>query len=173
MHQTDSLGCDTGAFRLQTCVGKANYVQFFTIACTGTAQFVLQVVYSVLCLVWLETGSEHSRTAASHTELEAILVACLLVSVPCMFMYFVLLGFHVYLMFLGYGTYEWMLRRRKQQRAKAEQRKAQTTESIDSQASTNDPEDRRHLSSVGSGNDFIAADASDAGSTGPRELTSL
>lgn len=46
-----------------------------------------------------------------------------MISVPCMFMYFVLVGFHVWLMILGYGTYEWMLRRRKDQRAKMEAKK--------------------------------------------------
>lgn len=34
-------------------------------------------------------------------------------------MYGVLLGFHIYLYFVGYGTYEWMLRQRRNRRSKA------------------------------------------------------
>lgn len=175
--------------RLQTCIGKANYAQFFTIAVTGTIQFVLQVAYGVSCLLWLEFWLEADpvHSAASYAVLEAFLVACTLISVPCMFMYFVLLGFHLYLMVLGYGTYEWMLRRRKQQRAKAEARRAQAqaeagkadptrgSEATTHRASS-DADERpvsRHTSSVGSSSDFVSVDASDSLPPSARELTPL
>ncbi|POM73234.1 Hypothetical protein PHPALM_9937, partial [Phytophthora palmivora] len=35
-------GLDHHCTWLQTCIGKNNYAQFFTVACTGTVQFVLQ-----------------------------------------------------------------------------------------------------------------------------------
>ncbi|CAI5738170.1 unnamed protein product [Peronospora destructor] len=98
-----------------------NYAQFFTVACTGTVQFVLQVVYAALCLLWLYYRPLDTGTFGYVVE--SCLVVCLVMSIPCMFMYFVLVGFHLWLMVLGYGTYEWMLRRRKEQRAKLEAKK--------------------------------------------------
>ncbi|CAI5702300.1 unnamed protein product [Peronospora effusa] len=114
-------GLDHHCTWLQTCIGKVNYAQFFTVACTGTVQFVLQVVYAALCLLWLHY---HPFDAGIFGYVvESCLVVCLVMSVPCMFMYFVLVSFHLWLMVLGYGTYEWMLRRRKEQRAKLEAKK--------------------------------------------------
>ncbi|KAI9916495.1 hypothetical protein PsorP6_017988 [Peronosclerospora sorghi] len=101
-------GLDHHCTWLQTCVGKSNYVQFFTVACTGTVQFVLQVVYACVCGSWLLS---HRETTLGYVPTSALLV-CFALSVPCMCMYFVLVGFHLWLMVLGYGTYEWMLRRR-------------------------------------------------------------
>jgi hypothetical protein len=118
-------GLDHHCTWLQTCIGKANYAQFFTVACTGTLQFVLQVVYSAMCLLWLHYHPLDDAGTFGYV-VEACLIACLAISVPCMFMYFVLLGFHLWLMVLGYGTYEWMLRRRKEQRAKLEAKKKAT-----------------------------------------------
>lgn len=178
-------GLDHHCTWLQTCVGQANYAQFFTVAVTGTVQFVVQVVFGVAGLLWLELWLEDASWASApevYSVLEAFLVASTLLSVPCMFMYFVLLGFHVYLMFLGYGTYEWMLRRRKQQRAKAEAAKAANkpgdvrgSEASTLRASTDADEPRatsRHTSSVGSSSEFVSVDASEL-SQSARELTSL
>lgn len=119
-------GLDHHCTWLQTCIGKANYAQFFTVACTGTLQFVLQVAYAALCLLWLHHNPLDDAGAFQYV-VEGCLIACLAISVPCMFMYFVLLGFHLWLMVLGYGTYEWMLRRRKEQRAKLEAKKKKKT----------------------------------------------
>ncbi|KAE9231724.1 hypothetical protein PF004_g10138 [Phytophthora fragariae] len=122
-------GLDHHCTWLQTCIGKANYAQFFAVACTGTLQFVLQVAYAALSLWWL-----HSHPLGYVVE--GCLVACLVLSVPCMFMYFVLLGFHLWLMVLGYGTYEWMLRRRKEQRAKVEAKKKKKEKAGDADESS-------------------------------------
>lgn len=103
--------------RLQTCVGKANYAQFFTVACTGALQFLTQVVFATVCLVWIDLPAD--ATSESQLTLNGLLIACLFISIPCTLMYFILLGFHLSLWYLGYGTYDWMLRRRKKQRAKA------------------------------------------------------
>ncbi|KAL3669182.1 hypothetical protein V7S43_005566 [Phytophthora oleae] len=119
-------GLDHHCTWLQTCIGKNNYAQFFTVACTGTLQFVLQVVYAALCLLWLHYHPLDDAGTFGYI-VEGCLIACLVISVPCMFMYFVLVGFHLWLMILGYGTYEWMLRRRKDQRAKLEAKKKKKT----------------------------------------------
>ncbi|KAL4093476.1 hypothetical protein PRIC1_005624 [Phytophthora ramorum] len=126
-------GLDHHCTWLQTCIGKANYAQFFTVACTGTVQFVLQVVYAALCLLWLHYHPLDDAGTSGYI-VEICLIMCLAISVPCMFMYFVLLGFHLYLMLLGYGTYEWMLRRRKEQRAKQEAKKHKNSTTNDEDA---------------------------------------
>uniref|UniRef100_A0AAV1UUX2 Palmitoyltransferase n=1 Tax=Peronospora matthiolae TaxID=2874970 RepID=A0AAV1UUX2_9STRA len=115
-------GMDHHCTWLQTCIGKANYVQFFTVACTGTVQFVLQVAYAILCLLWLHAHPMKNADVFGYLA-KCCFVLCSVISVPCMFMYFVLVGFHLWLMVLGYGTYDWMLRRRQEQRAKLEARK--------------------------------------------------
>ncbi|CAI5742549.1 unnamed protein product [Hyaloperonospora brassicae] len=116
-------GMDHHCTWLQTCIGRANYVQFFTVACTGTVQFGLQVAYAVACLWWLYAHPMMPDAAVFGYVAKASCILCAVLSLPCMFMYVVLVGFHLWLMVLGYGTYEWMLRRRQEQRAKVEARK--------------------------------------------------
>ncbi|TDH71960.1 hypothetical protein CCR75_004447 [Bremia lactucae] len=127
-------GLDHHCTWLQTCIGKSNYAQFVTVACTGTIQFVLQVTYAACCLLWLCDSSLEEIDTFGYA-MEGCFVACLLISIPCMFLYFVLLGFHLWLMVLGYGTYEWMLRRRKDQRVKMKinPTDATSTQEIESQ----------------------------------------
>lgn len=181
-------------------MGKANYAQFFTIACTGAVQFLSQVLFATFCLVWLDLPFEHASSSASLVT-QGLLVACLLISVPCTMMYFILLGFHVWLAWLGYGTYEWMLRRRKQKSAARKARDAMSKKlssassdsfsaassgfmseagdgamtgsgrpASDSVVST----DSRHLSSIGSGSNFVSADGGRSGSrTKSADLTAL
>lgn len=159
--------------------------QFLYFLRAGAVQFLCQALYASLCLVWLDLPFEH----AGYTSLiiQGFLVVCLFISVPCTMMYFILLGFHVWLMFLGYGTYEWMLRRRKQKSAARKAREAMTKKmssevtgddgaaggprsAVDSVASTTS----RHLSSVGSGNDFVHVGGEHSSSrTKSVELTSL
>lgn len=152
-------GLDHHCTWLQTCVGQSNYAQFFTIACTGTIQFVSQALYASLCLVWLDLPYEVESDA--RIRMQGLLVAILLISVPCTLMYFILLGFHVYLYLLGYGTYEWMLRRRHEQRARADARSGKSAS--DREASTHSTrrdtdEHSSRVSSVGSANEFMSAD---------------
>lgn len=176
--------------RLQTCIGKANYVQFFTIACTGTLQFLAQTLYAALCLAWLYLPSE--RATSTSAAAQGALAACLLISAPCTVMYFILLGFHVYLTWLGYGTYEWMLRRRRQKTAARKAREEMLRKqqlSASSEASVTDgsgsdgdavgrpasdsvgsADGRSHMSSVGSESHFVSVDG---GGSSNRELTSL
>ncbi|RLN89172.1 hypothetical protein BBJ28_00011351 [Nothophytophthora sp. Chile5] len=168
-------GLDHHCTWLQTCIGKANYAQFFTVACTGTLQFVLQVVYAALCLLWLHAHPLDAE--AFGYVVQGCLMTCLIVSVPCTVMYFILLGFHLWLMVLGYGTYEWMLRRRKEQRAKMEAKKKKKTEGNDAaDGNSVSTRESRHSTSLES-NNATSVNVEDppapgaGGTTG--ELTSL
>lgn len=177
-------------------MGKANYAQFFTIACTGAIQFLSQVLFAAFCLVWLDLPFEHAGSYASVVT-QGLLVACLLISVPSTMMYFILLGFHVWLAWLGFGTYEWMLRRRKQKSAARKAREAMTKKlssassnsfnmgsagEASGSATTGDSRPAsdsvvstgsRHLSSVSSGNNFVSADGARGSRTKSGDLTSL
>ncbi|OQR81509.1 hypothetical protein THRCLA_23355 [Thraustotheca clavata] len=53
---------------------------------------------------------------------------CTFLSVPCLIMYFTLLLFHLYLAWLGYGTYDYYLKQRDMQRAKRRQQQSATVE---------------------------------------------
>ncbi|TMW62120.1 hypothetical protein Poli38472_009613 [Pythium oligandrum] len=165
-------GLDHHCTWLQTCVGKSNYAQFFTIACTGTIQFLSQALYASFCIAWLELPFDPEGN--TRMVMEGVMAACVLISVPCTLMYFVLLGFHVYLYFLGYGTYEWMLRRRREHRARslaaaaaAHDERHQSSggmlnsvrTSLRRLSSRSSQGGRsRHASSVGSNNEFTSAD---------------
>ncbi|KAJ0398020.1 hypothetical protein P43SY_006574 [Pythium insidiosum] len=184
-------GLDHHCTWLQTCVGKSNYAQFFTVACTGTIQFLSQAIYASFCLVWVELPVD--SVGQTSVVSQGLLAACVIISIPCTMMYFILLGFHVHLYFLGYGTYEWMLRRRREQRAKAAaaqaSKEASSTETTTTRVplsrpaqpeQTAGPREARHHSSVGSANgDFVSADEDDSPSetssttSTVRELTAL
>lgn len=155
-------------------------------------QFVAQVLYASFCLVWLDLPFAPASSAS--LAIQGVLIACLLISVPCTVMYFILLGFHVWLAWLGYGTYEWMLRRRKQKSAARKARDAMAkklsaggdsfsgddrTSAIGGGSSRSDSRpasdsvvstDSRHLSSIGSGSNFVSVDDDHVKT---RELTSL
>ncbi|CCI45807.1 unnamed protein product [Albugo candida] len=105
-------GLDHHCTWLHTCIGKSNYAQFFTIACCGFAQFLTQAIFASCWLLLLDI-----TTISQPGEIGVVIT--LIVSIPCTFMYGVLLGFHIYLYFVGYGTYEWMLRQRRNRRSKA------------------------------------------------------
>lgn len=185
--------------RLQTCIGKANYVQFFVIACTGSLQFLLQTLYASLCLARLYFP-ESAHAESTSVLVQGALAVCVLLSAPCMVMYFILMGFHVWLTWLGYGTYEWMLRRRRQKsaarKARDEMRKMKTnqlsgssddsvTDGSGSDAdiggncvvgrvasdSITSSDERRHMSSASSESHFVTVD--DDTSSRTNDLTAL
>ncbi|RHY95304.1 hypothetical protein DYB35_007099 [Aphanomyces astaci] len=102
--------------RLNTCIGRRNYAQFFTIAVCGNILFMLQAVVSVYCSSWNYTAHLPTDGAVRGLAQSAFVVSAV-VSVPCLVMYSTLLAFHVYLSWQGYGTYDYFLKRRDVQRA--------------------------------------------------------
>ncbi|DAZ99747.1 TPA: hypothetical protein N0F65_003534 [Lagenidium giganteum] len=155
-------GLDHHCTWLQTCIGVSNYAQFFTIACAGTVQFICQALYASFSLLWLHIPVD--AAGQQLTEVKILLLVCLFISVPCTITYFVLLGFHTLLFFLGYGTYDWMLRRRKRQRelakAKSNAAKSNGAETTPGDGAASMPSPQSHSSSFGSPSDFTGADPS-------------
>lgn len=162
-------GLDHHCTWLQTCIGVSNYAQFFAIACTGAVQFVTQAVFGALCLLWLRLPLTYEGKPPSVVEV--MLLVSLAISVPCVIMYTVLLSFHVSLYFLGYGTYEWMLRRRKRQKQararskrsdKAQAHRARSTGDLETSTVLRDADGRRIGTRASSAphRDMLAASAS-------------
>ncbi|TYZ57147.1 hypothetical protein PybrP1_002779 [[Pythium] brassicae (nom. inval.)] len=169
-------GLDHHCTWLQTCIGKANYVQFFTIACAGSLQFLSQTLYASLCLAWLYLPAT-AHAGSMSVMVQGALAACLLISAPCMVLYFILLGFHVWLTWLGYGTYEWMLRRRRQKSAarKAREEMRQKKDKQFSGPSDNSVTDCSGSDVEGGGNCVMKRAASDSigSSDGRRHISSV
>ncbi|EQC37158.1 hypothetical protein SDRG_05384 [Saprolegnia diclina VS20] len=122
-------GMDHHCTWLNTCVGKKNYPQFFTIAICGVVQFLLQCLVTIALLAdWIHWQAYYGLSATLSLALQIGLGACAVVSVPCLIMYFTLLVFHLYLAWLGYGTYDYYLKQRDAQRAKRRLQHSATVE---------------------------------------------
>ncbi|KAA0157063.1 hypothetical protein FNF29_00415 [Cafeteria roenbergensis] len=119
------VGLDHHCYFLNTCIGKRNYAHFFALSLCSTLQMAAQVVFSVLGMtVWIERGNDNVLYYVL-VGLQA-LIAAVAGGATCS-----LLGFHVYLLWIGMGTYDWMwakqdkaaekVRRENQARFEAEQ----------------------------------------------------
>jgi len=107
---------DHHCYFLNTCISKRNYFFFFTMSTVATLQMVLHVVVSVLGMtVWLDprhTGAEYFVLVSVQGTIAAAAGAGTVS----------LCSFHVYLLWLGMGTYDWMWHKEDVAKAKAKER---------------------------------------------------
>jgi hypothetical protein len=103
-----TVGLDHHCTWLNTCVGKKNYPHFFLVVLSFAVAYCLQFVMSILLITsWQEEGQSVGVFAAM-----IVLIVCL---VPFITGFMLLLFFHIYLMFRGIGTYDFLADRKERQ----------------------------------------------------------
>lgn len=113
-------GLDHHCTWLNTCVGKKNYAQFYSLIVAGSIQFDLQLTVGVLVLTtWKDEVESDAKDAFGHmTVFVVIMIVHNLVCVWLALAFTALASFHTYLLVQGFGTYEWLLQRRRNKRQK-------------------------------------------------------
>ncbi|KAF0684951.1 Aste57867_23108 [Aphanomyces stellatus] len=107
----NSPGLDHHCTWLNTCIGESNYEPFFLLILTGTAMVTYQAIVGILMATsWhdeiVQSWHPHANVAGSLAALWIHNIICLVLSV----LYGSLTGFHVYLLYLRMGTYDFILK---------------------------------------------------------------
>lgn len=100
---------------LNTCVGKRNYLGFFLLTFFGTLQFLYQALFGLAYLIprfWKPTDDILSNLAGEQFTYFIVLIIFILVSIGACLSFSCLCVFHLYLNFLGMGTYDWIMAQR-------------------------------------------------------------
>ncbi|OQS03101.1 transmembrane protein [Thraustotheca clavata] len=106
----NSPGLDHHCTWLNTCIGDSNYEPFYILILTGTLKCIYQaIIGAVLATTWLDHIITLHPTANNNVLL-AILwihnIICLILGAA----YGALTAFHTYLLYLGMGTYDFILK---------------------------------------------------------------
>lgn len=126
MHKKRIEGLDHFCEWLNTSIGRSNYLPFILLVSLGFIQFCLQFT---LCMLLLVPWAKQARDAVSTegdpkgVAFTCAVVILAIVSISILFMYSMLLFFHMYLGYLGISTYDYTIEssRAYRQRQKLEQ----------------------------------------------------
>ncbi|CAM9393251.1 unnamed protein product, partial [Phaeothamnion confervicola] len=119
--------------RLNTCIGRRNYAQFYLLTVAGLFLYALEAAVSILCAAAvLADESDLSGRLGSATNGRIAWGVLALFSFWIFSCFGALSAFHSYLILLGTGTYDWVvlqsdkrkLRRREQQRRRSSRESA-------------------------------------------------
>jgi len=140
-------GLDHHCIWLNTCVGKRNYPLFFVLITTGTLLFSAQTVIAAFTLAeWTDDLSTANWILLVLQGVISFLVANLLLS---------LVLFHIYLQFVGIGTYDWLIKRaqnqRRKQKEKREREKQRREQQQEIEMTTKNPIKSNQTAPVGGG----------------------
>lgn len=120
-------GLDHHCTWLNTCIGNRNYVHFFTLVVTGTAQMTYQ---SSICILYMSVWRQ--RAGAIPDSGNGLVIFYVLMSFYCLLSislalaFGVLMSFHLYLLlWVRAGTYDWMMQEREDYNARSRAAKKQ------------------------------------------------
>ncbi|ETV91704.1 hypothetical protein H310_13773 [Aphanomyces invadans] len=106
----NSPGLDHHCTWLNTCIGDINYEPFFILIVTGTVMTAYQAIIGiVMATTWHAEIVAHDPTMSASGSLAALWIhniVCILLAVA----YGALTAFHVYLLVLRMGTYDYILK---------------------------------------------------------------
>jgi len=103
-------GLDHHCVWLNTCIGKRNYPIFFSLIVSGTCLYYFQTIVSMCALLlWNEDVTPTLKGLFVVQAILSFAVGCLISSLLC---------FHIYLLYIGIGTYDWLIRRAREQKKK-------------------------------------------------------
>ena len=100
---------------LNTCIGKRNYFGFYTLTFFGTLQFLYQTLFGLAYLIpmfWKANDDIINNLEGEKYTHFVVLVVFVIVSFTTMISFSTLCIFHLYLQYLGMGTYDWILSQR-------------------------------------------------------------
>lgn len=98
-------GLDHHCMWLNTCIGRRNYWAFFSLALLGTAQHLLGIALALSTT----TAWRPSNAPVTGVAVFAAVVAAM--SIGAVAAFGSLLAFHVHLVRVGLGTYDWLVHR--------------------------------------------------------------
>jgi hypothetical protein len=96
---------------LNTCIGKANYAQFFTAACSNLLMLTVTNAAAIALIVMHASTDMNSLSSLGflkETGLLVFLIGVLTINVPLWALVLSLVGFHSYLICRGITTYDYL-----------------------------------------------------------------
>ncbi|RLN86784.1 hypothetical protein BBJ28_00013902 [Nothophytophthora sp. Chile5] len=104
-----SPGLDHHCTWLNTCIAESNYASFYCLVVSATVQTLLQAVVGILmCTLWYAEVEANVRSGW-HKPVVALLWVHNVGCVSLANSFFLLAGFHTYLLCVGTGTYDFIL----------------------------------------------------------------
>ncbi|TMW69404.1 hypothetical protein Poli38472_001560 [Pythium oligandrum] len=104
-----SPGLDHHCTWLNTCIAENNYEAFYTLVVAATLQTLLQAVIGILMATIWFSEIKTQLTTSWHTPVLVLLWVHNAITLPLANSYFLLAGFHTYLLVIRSGTYDFIL----------------------------------------------------------------
>lgn len=105
----NSPGLDHHCTWLNTCIGENNYEAFYCLVVTATIQTLAQAVIGILMATLWFSEIKAQLSDDWHQPMLALLWVHNAICLSLANSYFLLAGFHTYLLWIGSGTYDFIL----------------------------------------------------------------
>lgn len=105
----NSPGLDHHCTWLNTCIGENNYEAFYCLVVSATVQTLLQAVIGILMATLWFAQVKAQVSSEWHQPMLALLWIHNAICLSLANSYFLLAGFHTYLLWIGSGTYDFIL----------------------------------------------------------------